>query len=128
MCFFLKEEPHGGCKPNAPLPPKMNSPIKPKPLKNELETSEDENVSEDEEFTETQGFYSVPIYTKCAKCGKEIEGTYIEFSAMAKILNSNYGMSGVGAAFNLSNSMKAVNRRRKAYCMKCGQKIYDEIV
>lgn len=128
MCFFLKEEPHGGCKPNAPLPPKMNNPVKPKPLKDELETSEDEDVSEDEEFTEEQNFYSVPIYTKCAKCGKEIEGTYISFYATAKDLNCILGISTAAAAFNLNDSMKGVYRRRKAYCMECGQKIYNEIV
>lgn len=128
MCFFLKEEPHGGCKPNAPLPPKKNNPVKPKPLKDELETSEDEDFSEDEEFTEEQDFYSVPIYTKCAKCGKEIEGTYISFYAMAKDLNRILGISTAAAAFNLNDSMKGVYRRRKAYCMECGKKIYNEIV
>lgn len=128
MCFFLKEEPHGGCKPNAPLPPIMNIPDRPKPPedKPDIETAEDD--AEDEEFAEEQDFYSVPIYTKCAKCGKEIEGTYISLYATAKDLNCILGISTAAAAFNLNDSMKGAYRRRKAYCMKCGQKIYDEIV
>ena len=128
MCFFLKEEPHGGCKPIAPLPPKKSIPYRPKPPEDEPEAETAEDDAEDEKFTEAQNFYSVPIYTKCAKCGKEIEGTYISFYATAKDLNRTSGISTAAAAFNLNDSMKGVYRRRKAYCMKCGQKIYDEIV
>ena len=128
MCFFLKEEPHGGCKPNAPLPPKMNSPVKPKPLGDEPDIETAKGDVEDEDFTGEQDFYSVPIYTKCAKCGKEVESTYISFYATAMNLNSILGVSTVAAAFNLNDSMRGAYRRRKAYCMECGKKIYDEIV